>query len=313
MKVEIQRGKSTLNREVTLSRTGDVTRPLLSFFLTADAKDWILWTPEGYYDVSPNGHRLVGWHVNRGVDNAADYLPVEQFREKYHRPEVIDAVLRGQGLASSLAQTDSDTKPPAPRPSETIVDRCPQVRIVAPTGDLMTGEAELEVVAEITTPKEFPVTSVSVLVNGKATTAKGLEIEGTEPAASSVTTRHDFRSRQRFRIQRIVGLSGGTNEICVVASNAVAHGRSSNFWVTYRRSVAPSQKRRLYVLAVGISDYRNDKFDLEFAAEDARAFASICERQAPRFYEAVETRLICDGDAVENTIEMPDLDLFVLP
>lgn len=301
--VQIQRGKSTLTRQVTLSRTGDVTRPLLSLFVTADAKDWILWTPEGYYDASPNGHRLVGWHVNRGVDNAADYFPVEQFREKYHRPEVIDAVLRGQGRTSGLAQTDSEPKPPSPVLSETIVDRCPQVRIVAPTGDVMTGEAELEVVAEITTPKEFPVTSVSVLVNGKAITAKGLEVEGMEPSASSVTIPRHSHPRQRFRIRRIVGLSGGTNEICVVASNAVAHGRSSNVWVTYRRSVAPSQKRNLYVLAVGISDYGNDKFDLEFAAEDARAFASICEKQAPRFYEAVETRVICDGDAVENTIE----------
>lgn len=38
---------------------------LLAFFPHADRKRWVLWTPSGYYDASPGGEELIGWHLNR--------------------------------------------------------------------------------------------------------------------------------------------------------------------------------------------------------------------------------------------------------
>jgi len=38
---------------------------LLAFFPHADRQRWVLWTPGGYYDASPGGEELIGWHVNR--------------------------------------------------------------------------------------------------------------------------------------------------------------------------------------------------------------------------------------------------------
>jgi hypothetical protein len=57
-------------------------------------KRWVLWTPEGYYTASPNGGEdLIGWHVNRGLDQAADFYPAETFRSTFHRPDLVQKAI----------------------------------------------------------------------------------------------------------------------------------------------------------------------------------------------------------------------------
>jgi WD40 repeat protein len=52
-------------------------------------KRWVVWTPEGYYTASPGGEDLIGWHVNRGDDQAADFYPAETFRSTFHKPDIV--------------------------------------------------------------------------------------------------------------------------------------------------------------------------------------------------------------------------------
>ncbi len=40
----------------------------------------VAWTPEGYCLASPGGEELIGWLINRGLDEAPDFHPVGQFR-----------------------------------------------------------------------------------------------------------------------------------------------------------------------------------------------------------------------------------------
>jgi WD40 repeat protein len=67
---------------------------LLAFFPHADRKRWAAWTPSGYYDASVGGEELLGWHVNHGRDQAAEFVPVSHLREKFHRPDIVSLVLR---------------------------------------------------------------------------------------------------------------------------------------------------------------------------------------------------------------------------
>ena len=48
---------------------------LLALFVDKDDLRWVVWTPSGYYMASPGGEDLIGWHVNRGWDQAADFFP----------------------------------------------------------------------------------------------------------------------------------------------------------------------------------------------------------------------------------------------
>jgi hypothetical protein len=61
-----------------------------------EKREWIIFTPEGYFEASsPEAEDLIGWHVNRGPDEAADFYPVEMFAKVYRSPAMIDAALAG--------------------------------------------------------------------------------------------------------------------------------------------------------------------------------------------------------------------------
>jgi len=40
-------------------------REMLALFVHRETREWVLWSPSGYYDASPGGDRLIGWHLNR--------------------------------------------------------------------------------------------------------------------------------------------------------------------------------------------------------------------------------------------------------
>src|SRR5262249_16838800 len=56
----------------------DRAEPVLSIFVAG--REWIAWTPEGYYDCSTNGERLIGWQVNGGRAKAPALHPASRFR-----------------------------------------------------------------------------------------------------------------------------------------------------------------------------------------------------------------------------------------
>ena len=112
------------NGQVATTALGDGTirwyrlsdgEEILAFFPHPDRKRWILWTPSGYYDASPGGEDFIGWHVNNGPDQAADFFPVSRFRATYFRPDVIDRVLvtMNEAEAIRLANEESGRKPAA--------------------------------------------------------------------------------------------------------------------------------------------------------------------------------------------------------
>ncbi|MEW6667442.1 MAG: caspase family protein [Thermodesulfobacteriota bacterium] len=68
-------------------------RLLLSLFVASDKKRWVLISPSGFYDTSVGGEDLVGWHVNRGREEAADFFPVSRLRARFYRPEVIAGII----------------------------------------------------------------------------------------------------------------------------------------------------------------------------------------------------------------------------
>ena len=67
-------------------------RPALTLFPAQDG-EWVAWTPEGYFVASARGIHLIGASINQGLDKTAAYISGEQLRERFYRPELIQARL----------------------------------------------------------------------------------------------------------------------------------------------------------------------------------------------------------------------------
>ena len=72
-------------------------KELLALFPHNDRQRWIAWTPEGYFDASPGAEDLIGYHLNRGRDQAGDFVPVRQLWETFYQPGLLAHRLDADG------------------------------------------------------------------------------------------------------------------------------------------------------------------------------------------------------------------------
>ena len=63
--------------------------------------DWVLSTPEGFYETTPGDEDVLKWVVNHGPDNAATTLPITAI-PKLHRPDALPHVLDKLETAAAL-------------------------------------------------------------------------------------------------------------------------------------------------------------------------------------------------------------------
>jgi len=52
----------------------DVADELIVTLFHGTDGEWVMWTPQGYYTGSPGADKIVGWQINKGPENAADYV-----------------------------------------------------------------------------------------------------------------------------------------------------------------------------------------------------------------------------------------------
>ncbi len=83
----------------------DDGRELLALYVLNNKRDWVAWTPEGFYDATPGALEVLKWHVNRGTDAAADALPVSAI-PKLERPDALPLVLQELETARALGLAD---------------------------------------------------------------------------------------------------------------------------------------------------------------------------------------------------------------
>jgi WD40 repeat protein len=63
--------------------------------------DWVLWTPEGFYEATRGAQDVLKWVVNHGPDKAVTTLPVSAIA-KLHRPDALKLVLDELETARAL-------------------------------------------------------------------------------------------------------------------------------------------------------------------------------------------------------------------
>ena len=83
----------------------DDGRELLALQVLANKTDWVLWTPEGFYEATPGAEDVLKWVVNHGPDSAATTVSVSAIA-RLHRPDALTLVLDELETARALGIAD---------------------------------------------------------------------------------------------------------------------------------------------------------------------------------------------------------------
>jgi WD40 repeat protein len=263
-------------------------RELLSFFPHGDGKRWVLWSPSGFYDASPGGEDLIGWHVNRGRDEEADFFPAGQFREVFYRPDVISKVLKAGDEQEALRLANEE----AGRPQQPVAVAAflpPVVEIITPTDGAAISSTDVIVRFRVRTPSGEPVTGIRTLIDGRpANVARELAQQGTES-----------NSAREIRLS----VPERDCRVSIIAENRLALSVPATVSLKWRgKTIAAKSgtldvRPSLYILAVGVSKYANPKYNLRFADKDARDFINSMLAQKGLLYRNV---VIYHGKSLTN-------------
>jgi len=272
---------------------------LLALFPHDDGKRWVLWTPSGYYDASPGGEDLIGWHVNRGADQAADFFPAAKFRSRFHRPDVIDRVL------TTLDETAAVTAADVARGVQTslqanIVQALPPVLELVSASDVTASQAQLGIRYRVRSAADAPVTKVFARVNGLAqSTARRVEVVGPDDSQEISVNVPAHDSEVQIFAENRNGVSTAAIVRIKWAGAAAAEAAIPRTANSSGFEIQP----KLYILAIGVSAYRSkDIPKLAFAAKDARDFAQALQRQQGKLYKIVEAKIVTDEHATKDEI-----------
>ena len=267
-------------------RWSDGQELLALFVKTARPGAWVAWTPTGYYMASPGGEDLIGWHVNRGWNQAADFFPASRFRARFNRPDIVRLVLETLDEDAAIRQANEAVgRKESARP---IIEHLPPViRISSPADAAHTKNGTVTLQYAARSPSGQPIERIDVLINGRPVKAIGLLIR-TVPSNTEITGSIDVTLTQRVAELGLIAWTGG------LASEAA---RIKITW-----DGAPEATRRLFALVVGVSDYSDPAMKLAYAAKDARDFDKALKGQKAAYYVDVETRVLTDREVTRSSI-----------
>ncbi len=248
----------------------------LAFYLHPDEKRWIAWTPQGFYAAAEGAEALIGYHLNQGADQAAEFVRVDRLRELFARADLV-----AQALAADYPQLARAALRQAGDVREILrAGLPPAIEIIGGRAfDLNRPSFELQLSLH---DRGGGFGRVEYRVNGEVvTSALARPLAPRAPAGQRAYKRPFTLANGRHLIE-VIAYSANNQ----VASEAV--GVRVNIDDPVQR--APS----LYVLSIGVTDYRDNSFDLKYAAADAADFAAILQHQGRGLFQRVEAKVLAD-------------------
>ena len=254
---------------------------LLTLFVHPDHKRWILWTPDRFYDCSIGAEDLIGWNLNQGKDKASSFFPAAQFRNNYYRPEMIDWSVSATGSKQALAQKSGIN---AGDDKQNMAQMLPPViNIISPRPGSSANSRQVKMQYSVETQNNRSVESVKVLVDGRPVQLLPSVPTGTHEVTIEIPERDC--------------------DISMIAKNGYGTSVPANIrmkWTGNQNEIV--FKPKLYVLAVGISKYKDKDLALQFAAKDANDFANIMLKQKGFLYSDVSIKLLTDDKSNKSNI-----------
>ncbi len=266
-------------------------RELLTLFVHKDKKRWVLWTPKGYYNSSPGGESLIGWHINNGIDKTASFYPVSKFREKFYKPEIAYHVLtfRDEAKAIAALSPNLDTK------SEPDIEKIlpPSITILYPLDGSNVKDKELTVKFSLKNPSKDPIQSIKVLIDGRPISQfRGISlVEKQSIPGETVLQELKITVPERdFELTLLAENRNSTSEPSTVRLKW--DGKKEEFIV----------KPNLYILSIGVSNYNDQSLKLTYAHKDADDFVKHMINQKGKIYNDVKVKLLLNEKATKDEI-----------
>ncbi len=281
-------------------------------FISLMDDDWVVITPEGPFKGSRYGPAFLNVRQGNRV------FGLEQFYDVFYRPDIVEAKLKGEDTAA-LDATNIE---------EALRNPPPQVAFQSVPKE--TAETKVTIGYRITAAGGG-IGEVRLFHNGKLIQSDGFYRQAKAAPAGNATLlsynaraiREDLRSinlvaRQESGLGLMrtvpkgdvyegsitVDAIPGENDVSLAAFNRSNSVQSILKTATFR-STLKADDPRMYILAVGIDEFKSRESNLRFAVKDAESFARRIQEQSRTQYrrENIHISSLINGDATKRNIQ----------
>lgn len=261
-------------------------QPLASLVTTTD-REWAFWTPYGYYDASFNGHKMFGWQINQGIDQAPDFFLAAELQQQLEKPRVMERLLDAGSLSAAMKVAKAEVPFNLHNRLEGLASLRPQITIDSPTSDTILTDRDVIVEATVHVPIGSQLLSSKVFANG----IPAVELlDDTVTHATASGHQHKLRWRMTLPPDRRVNL-----QVAAATTDGITAKQSLTLSQEITGRTAPP---RIFVIAAGVSEYADQLIpQLDFAAENAKAFTAAIEQHANT--SAVETIVLTNENVTQ--------------
>jgi hypothetical protein len=180
----------------------------------------------------------------------------------------------------------SEKEKPTLKPKEPEKTLPPVITIISPRDGSYFTNTELTVQYTIKNPSGEPITKIRVLIDGKLLPQeRGIMLKQIDEETGEITItapQRDF-------------------ELSLIAETKYSISAPSTVKL-YWRGDAFVIKPKLYILAIGVSKYKDKDLQLRFASKDATDFVEIMKLQKGLLFEDVIVKLLVDEQATKDNI-----------
>ena len=289
-------------------RTG---REVAQFNSFADG-EWVVITPEGYFNASRNGPA----HLN--VRQGNKVFGLDQFYDVFYRPDIVEAKLRGEDIAA-LASANLEEALKNPPPTVEFI------HVPARTAD-----SKVTIQYRITSNSGGGIGEVRLFHNGKLVQSDGFYRQAKTAPADKTTLlaynaraiKDDLRSvalvaKQEDRLSPVesapkgdvyegtiaIDAVSGENDVGLAAFNRNNSVQSILKTATFESTLKPDEPR-IYILSIGIDEYKAAENNLKYAVKDAESIVRKLREQSGTQYKPgnIHVGTIKNGEATKTNI-----------
>ncbi len=271
---------------ITETATGKLLGTYYSF---KDSKDWLLVTPDGRYDGSPDAFKRL--YYLKGVE----VVSLDALFEKFYTPGLYAMLINGTPPPPNVDNIDNLKPAPKVRIQYEIQNRNLTVDDDIPSYKTTTDKAKLTIKADC---PEDGVSEIRLYHNGKlvGSGTRNLVVEDDKIEKSKT---------QLFDIQLIEG----ENRFKAIALNTQrTESQPDEIIVNLKSKTTPSVSGgsasdiQLHLVVVGINKYKNPKYNLNYATADATSFKEAIEKGGTGIFSKTNVVFIGDDKATKDGI-----------
>jgi WD40 repeat protein len=235
--------------------------------------DWLVVTPSGLFDGSPAAWSQILWRFH---NNTLDFASVEAFFSDFYYPGLLTDIFAGKNAKAPSDISKKDRRQPELKLTLAVVQA--NATLTARTLRVKIDVSQAPAGAQ----------DMRLFRNGSLVKVwRGDVLKGKSSATLEAT----------------IPIITGENKLTAYAFNR-DNIKSSDVTLTITGADTLKRPGTAYILAVGINNYSNSRYNLKYAVADARDFAAEVKRQQEllKRYTRVEVTSLSDTEATKANI-----------